>query len=399
MDYARRENETDQELIYRICKDKQLIGSWNDVAGILNSLLGCNYTESKYRKEYQMFEKMFEANRSSLVDEDKYIKELKEQEEKIRKERIKLQTLNIERSRIDRAEARRELFYEQIGRACTTLPLPDFKPLENNDNDEMHYLVCLADLHYGAEFESINNSYSPLECKERMICLLGDLKKFIDKNEVKELSVVGLGDFIQGILRLSDLKINDTSVVQAVVEVSRLIGWFLNTLSTYVNINYYHTPTANHTQIRVLGANANELCDEDVEYIIGNYIKDLCKDNPRVKVHLAENQLGYIQIPIYNFNVYAMHGHRIKNVRDAIKDFSMLTHNIVDYLVLGHMHCGQDIVSYESVCNDLEVLVCPSFVGSDPYSDSLFKGGKAAVNIFGFDEIEGHTETYKIILN
>ena len=46
--YKRFENETDEELIYRITSDKELIGSWQKVADILNELLGTNYTESKF---------------------------------------------------------------------------------------------------------------------------------------------------------------------------------------------------------------------------------------------------------------------------------------------------------------------------------------------------------------
>ena len=48
---------------------------------------------------------------------------------------------------------------------------------------------------------------------------------------------------------------------------------------------------------------------------------------------------------------------------------------------------------------DTEVLIAPSICGSDQYSDSLFKGSKSASAIYGFDEVFGHTETYKIILN
>ena len=43
------EAETDEELIYRICSEKETIGSWQDVANILNKLLNQEYTESKYR--------------------------------------------------------------------------------------------------------------------------------------------------------------------------------------------------------------------------------------------------------------------------------------------------------------------------------------------------------------
>lgn len=46
MNYIREENESDEELIYRVCSDKDLIGSWQDVANVLNNLLNTEYTES-----------------------------------------------------------------------------------------------------------------------------------------------------------------------------------------------------------------------------------------------------------------------------------------------------------------------------------------------------------------
>ena len=49
--YQKFENETNEEVIYRICNDKDQIGSWQEVANILNELLGFEYTESKYRKQ------------------------------------------------------------------------------------------------------------------------------------------------------------------------------------------------------------------------------------------------------------------------------------------------------------------------------------------------------------
>ena len=93
-----------------------------------------------------------------------------------------------------------------------------------------------------------------------------------------------------------------------------------------------------------------------------------------------------------------MHGHQIRNVETSLKDISMLRHKICDYLILGHLHGGKDLPASEGTSYDTEVLVCPSIVGSDPYSDSIMKGSKASVKIFGFDK-NGHTETYKFILN
>lgn len=398
--YKRFENETDEELIFRVCSDKDKIGSWQQVADILNDLLGNEYTESKYRKQFQAFNKMLNANRKKFTDSNEQVKEIDEKIEELRKERIKLQTANIERGRVDRSQSRQEMYYQYVGNTVSSLPLPSFRPLLILKEEFCReYVVALADLHYGANFVSENNIYSPEICKERLEDLTGRLIEFIQRKSLAKLHIVSLGDMLQGILRITDLRINDSTVVKSCVEISRLIAMMLNELSAYTQIEYYHTPSANHTQCRYLGSKANELMDEDLEYLIGNYIKDLCGANNRINVHLADEGKQYVIVPVCGYDIIAMHGHQIKNIENAIKDLSMMRRDFVEYLLLGHYHSGRQITSNEGCCNDAEILIAPSFVGSDPYSDSLMKGSKSSVVVYGFNEIYGHDETYKFILN
>lgn len=316
----------------------------------------------------------------------------------IRKERIKLQTANVERNRIDRHEARVEMFYEYIGSVCNTLPLPDFKPLIPMQDTKAEYLLTISDIHYGAVFESVTNWYSPDVTKERFNILLGETIEFIKKHEVQTLHVLETGDSIQGILRINDLKINDSSIVKATVEISKLIAQFLNKLSEYCKVVYYHVPFANHTQLRNLGTKASELADEDLEYIIGHYIQDLCIMNDRITVNLAEEGSQYIDFTLVGNKIISGHGHTFKNYKNSLRDLSILNGVFYDYCIMGHYHGGDITTSHEGVTNDCEIIVAPSFIGSDPYSDSLMKGSKASCLILGFSEY-GHTETYKIILN
>lgn len=318
----------------------------------------------------------------------------------LQEERYKIQALNLERTRLDREESRHNLYFEYIKNAIDTLPLPQFAPVITvDDGGSVEYMLCLADIHYGAVFKSRNNEYSPEICEERFNCLFDKTVKFLNKHHVHALKVVSLGDDVQGLLRMSDLRLNDSSVVKAVVNISRLIAMFLNNLSRYVYIDYYHVPTSNHSQNRNLGTKASELPWEDMEYIIGNYIKDLLAANDRIKVNLAEDGDEFIRIPIHNFNVVAMHGHQFRNTNEAIKNLSMLHREFIDVLLIGHQHSSKETISFEGGCSDAEVLVCPSFVGSDLYSDKLMVGSKPAVKIFGFDRTYCHTETYKIILS
>lgn len=346
----------------------------------------------KFRSDYEKYKT--EKNKSVGGND-----ELDEKIEMLRKERIKLQTANVERIRIDRSESRQEMYYEYVGKVIEALKPPIFRPIIGNKKSEINYITAIADVHYGAKYRSINNEYSPEIAKERFEDLTGRLIAFVQEKKIAKLTIVSLGDLLQGILRLSDLKINDSSIVKATVEICRLIANMLNELSAYTEISYYHTPSANHTQIRVLNAKASELADEDLEYLIGNYIKDLCAHNGRIFVHLAREGENFVEVHVPGNEIIAMHGHQIKNVESAVKDISILHKKFYDTILVGHLHSGKEIPSHEGVLGDSEILISPSFVGSDPYSDSLYKGSKASVKVYGFDKLYGHTETYKFILN
>ena len=397
-DYRRFENESEEELIYRVCLEKDIIGTWDDVSDILNKILGYEFTSSKYRKQFQAFQKMLEANQSKFISSDSQLEENKLILDMIRKEKVKLQTANVERSRVDRGESRQEMYYEFVGSIKDTIPLPEFRPINIYKGDK-EYLCSIADIHFGAKFKSENNEYSIEICQDRFNLLLSHLIEFIEEKKLSKIHILELGDSIQGILRVSDLKINETTVAKATVQVSKLIAKFLRDLSEYCYVEYYHVPFANHTQTRNLGTKAGELADEDAEYVISHYIEDLCSNNDRIKVSLAEEGKQYITVPIQGNEIVAMHGHTIKNIESSIKDLSMMRRSFIDYMILGHFHGNKEMNGNEGCCNDTEVIVCPSFVGSDPYSDSLMKGSKSSVKIYGFDDLYGHTETFKFILN
>ena len=337
------------------------------------------------------FVAQYMRSRENNLGEDEKLDEL-------RKERMKLQTLNVERNRLDRSLYRQELFYEYVGQMVKELPWPEFKPLfPKTYQGEKEYCLCLADLHYGSTFKSENNEYSPTIAKERFEYLLDELIAFVKDKQLNHINVLELGDSVCGMLRLSDIKLNDSSVVQSVVEVSRLIAWFLNELSAYVEIDYHHVPTSNHTRIPL--TKPNELPNEDLEFIIGNYIKDLLVLNDRVSVNFNEDNKNYVMLKLLNSNIVAMHGHQfVKNNANAVKNISMWTQQFINTVIIGHQHGGKMQISHELGAGDAEILVASSFIGSDPYSDTLQVGAKAACNIFGFSH-QGHVESYKIILN
>lgn len=401
-DLKRMESESQDQYFYRICSMKDALGfTWPQMAEIFNAEFGCNKGDTAYRKKWAAFKNVFEANTDKLVGENKYLTKLKEAKYELEKERQKLYATKVEANRSLRLESRSELFYENIRDTINALPMPNIMLTDNEQmfKNPKKFLLAIADIQAGAKFKIECNEYSLEICEQRFCDLLNKVVQYVMEHNIFRINIVGLGDDVQGLLRLSDLKLNETSVVEATVTVARHLACFLNELSAYCYIDYYHTPTSNHSQTRNLGSKANELVFEDVEYIIGHYIQDMLKDNNRVRVHLHDGY-DYIDIPIFDFNVTAMHGHTIKNLDTVLRDESAVRRKLLDYIIVGHWHNGKVIPGNEHDSHDTEVLMCPSFQGTDPYAFyKLGLSSKAACKMFIFDQQYGCTGTEKFILN
>ena len=401
MELHKLKSENEEQYLWRIgqCVDSGKIDSWASINNIVNTELGIDEEkwrdESSFRKRYQAAKKFYD-NCFSKMEPNEYVDKLEEQCRELEKQRQKLYVTKTEYTRQVRQQSRFELFYENVADEIKVFDVPNFVGLDYSKNNK-EYILTIADIHAGANFITETNQYSFDEVTKRFNKLFNDTINFIEEKQLNYIKVLCLGDDVQGILRLSDLQLNESSVVKATVFIAKTIANFLNKLSQYCYIDYYHCPTSNHSQNRPLGTKASEIASEDVEYIICSYIKDVLVNNNRITVN-TNFGYEYIEIPIFDFKTIAMHGHTIKNIDNVLKDFTYHKKTFYTTVFLAHYHAAKMGVVGEMSDTDCEVIVCPSFIGSCPYSNSLLKGAKPSCCIFGYDEQYGHTETYKIFL-
>lgn len=398
----RKEGETDFEYGLRLIEakcEKQIDLDWQDMIEILglechrDSLRkACSVTEFSSYNVIKYFKD--KIDNMQIDDNDNNAKELLKQ---LQAEKIKVRTLNLEKNKHDRKDSRRELYYENIGKLIEELPNPELKPIFPTKNDEVH-ILDFADVHYNSQFVSITNSYSREEAQLRFNKLLGECIEYIDENKVDTLYITNCGDSLQGMLRCSDLKLNDLGVIDSLVEFQKVMANFINKLSAYANIKYYHVNSANHTELRLLNSQAGQMAVEDMEKIIVNYLHDVLKDNERVFIN-TEFINDTVQFEACGFNFVCLHGHQVKNIKTSIKDLSDKYDKPFDFCLLGHYHSGVEMVVGERKGYAKEVLVSPSFVGTCPYADKLMVGGKGMAKIHKFVRGKGRRSTYNIVLN
>ena len=398
MAYQKLSNENENQYILRICSMKEDQGwTWEDVASILNSSLGHNFGESKYRKQYQYFNKMLKDNETTFFTEDEYLEKIRSERRELEKERKKIQTEKIEYNRWLREEAREELIAEHISDAIRELPKLDVPNIIAPNQNMRTGILAFADSHYGKDlcikglFGETLNEYSPEIFEQRMWNLLCQTVQICNKEGFNELNVYDLGDEIEGCLRVAALMKLRYGVIESTVRYGHFITEWLNELTKHVRVKYQMVKDSNHCQLRMLGEPKNTFKDENISYIIADKIMDRLSDNPNFE--FAQNPTGYIFDQVAGYNVFGYHGEG-KALEQAIKDFSRTYKVNIDYLIGGHKHHKlSGNVGIES-----DIISIPSIIGIDDYSLSLNKTSDPGATLFILEEGKGNVIEYNIKL-
>ena len=395
--------ENEDQYIWKVgqAKDSGLIDStWEDLTPRLNTELGIDETEwrgsSAFRKAYRWmqraYDNVFRQNGFIGVQGD----ELDAKNRELKKTLIKVQTEKLEYNKWLREEARDELICEKI---CNTIKATNTLIAPNPiivDKANRSAVLAFGDEHYAAEFTiyglygEIINSYSPEIFEQRMWDLFYQVIDIIQKEELTTLYVFALGDFTDGILRCSQLMKLRYGVVESTVKYANFIANWLNELSKYVKVKYQMV-YGNHSELRMLGQPKGTFKEENTGMFVREMIKTYLDKNPNFE--MIVNPTGLIFDNIEGLNVLGIHG-EVRNMENAIKDFSNTYNTNIQILIGGHMHHYKA----ETVGINKDVINVPSIIGIDDYSMSLNKTSNPGAVLFCIEENKGVTLEYKIKL-
>lgn len=282
-----------------------------------------------------------------------------------------------------RNESRLNTFKELLTKSIKELKeLPAVK-YDGKFSDDAEAILMLSDLHIGVNCDNFYNVFNSVVAKRRLNKLSQDTIAYCRKFNIKQLNVLGLGDFIHGLIHINARINAQMNVADQVITASEYISEFLNSLQAAAPVVTYRSCTDNHSR---MSPNKEEAIEgESLNKLIDYYIEirlRLSKSKLKFVKDNLDESLGSFRLINGKHVVYA-HGH-LDNINRSFENFVGATKQFVDYMILGHYHC-EKAKSFQGA----RVFVNGSICGTEEYalSKRLFSEPSQTLLIFNGDNL------------
>lgn len=357
-EYKRYLGESEDELIFRICKDKEVIGSWQDVADILNELLGNDYGESTYRKKYAAFQKMFNANQKLFAESEEYIKDIEEQRRTLEREKIKFRDERNAWQRQNRDAARLEEKLDYLESLIKETSPYESSVMTVSSSGTNDILICLSDVHLGLDTgDTLFGEYNVNIAKETFDKYYLQICEIVKRHDIDKAYIALLGDSVNGIIHYTTILENGENVIKQIQTVSELISEFIFKISNLVNVVYVNDVSGNHSR---LGKKNEVMRGERLDSIVCWYAKaklanvsnvkffDHCKYDPTIAF-----------FNICGLQFILCHGDYDTADASGVQRLTMMIGEVPYAIVIGHRHS----TAYSEV-SGVKVIQSGTFAGS-----------------------------------
>ena len=386
MTYKRLENESDEALIFRVAKDKDLIGTWQDVADILNPLLGTDYGESTFRKKYAAFKQMFEANRVLLVDSEAELQMIRDEQRRLEIEKIKFRDERNAWNQQNRTHARAEAKLDYLEESLSKMGRIEFPahPSPAVINSDKSMLIMLSDFHIGATFNNFFGCYNTDVAEDRLNQLLEKIKEIYKRHNTYECYVVLCGDIISGNIHHSIQVTNRENVIDQIKKASELVASFCYELTLLFSMVTMISVDGNHSR---LDDKERSLHDERADQLIP-FCVSMALSHIDHFYYCEEANLdsGIALFMIQDKTYVAVHGDYDNFNKTGIQNLITMIRAIPHAVLMGHKHyCATDEV------NGIKMVQGGSLCGSgDQFTVERRLSGKASqmICICGEEGIE-----------
>lgn len=396
MEYKLLQGEDPIAFQYRVSKDKELIGTWQDVADICNRELGYEYTESKYRKDYASFSKLFAANQSKLVTADGRMKEVEQREFELKKLTQRFFDQRREFNKVAAKEARaehlNEIFIDAAIRLSEVAPMIPYNDNISISNDGVEAIIFFADWHYGMTTNNLFNRYNCDICKLRVNEFVEKASQRLMLHNPQKLHIVCLGDAAHGAIHTSARVESEENTCEQLMHVSELMAEAIYRLSHYAHDTFVYTTYGNH--MRTVQSKNESVHDDNMERIIGWWLKERFSAINNISV-IDSEFYEFVNLKVCGYNVCCTHGDldNIRRIGTTLNTlFSKLYGETIDYTVSADKHHIEEIDTF-----GIENTIVPALCGSDGYANDRRLYSKSGQTLMIFNR-DGKDATYHIML-
>lgn len=397
--YTRKEGEDDLALLWRVGKDKDKIGTWDDVAIIMNELTGKTKGESAWRKKFKVissvvndgnkFCKVESTTTSSDCDEvSQKMRELERTKIKYRDERREWQKQNYSDARIEETLNLLEEAFMDIRKVefpATSVPI-------KTNTHEKELIICLSDLHIGQCFDNLFGSYDVEIAKKRLDQYLYKIHQIVELHHPWKAHIVLLGDNISGNIHKSIAISNKENVIAQIKTATELVSSFCADCCALFDVVQFYSVSGNHSRIdKKDEAVHNERLDDIISWAVGLCLKDY--DNFNVMEH-RKLDTGIVDIDCCGKFYIGCHGDYDPMTKSGVSNLAMMLGFIPYGIIRGHMH-------YPAMneINGVKVIQSGSLAGAgDEHTIEMRLTGKPNQTVLVCDK-DGIDAIYNVELN
>ena len=308
---------------------------------------------------YSVAKYLMDKTANELTEE--MVKRLQSKKDEEYKERIRLQDARREYNKELRAEARYENLVNIMKDCLSDVVTSNIefgkKHLHIENKKSKYAILMLSDWHYGALCDSQWNYYDTNVAKERAEQLIAKTQSYILSLGVTDLIVEINGDMCEGMINIGNRVASEESVVEQIINVSKLLSECILSLKPYVNSIKVVTTLGNHGR---LTPNRKEQADEreNFEMLIPEFLRLTLGDDITI---VTSQGLDFVKYEFDDKIICLSHGHHDK-ATSAIDNMIRVYKVVPDEIHLGHWHHMSDLND-----SNIHVVVNGSIKGVDDF--------------------------------
>ena len=392
----RLDGETQDQFFYRLCKNKDVYGfTWPQIADIMNQTFDLNLGDTKYRKDWWAFDRIFNANVCRLLTDNSIINDMQKQMDELYKAKRQLSDQRREYNKILTSDARADHLTEKLIEAANAVPLKDYSNVFvcNTGASKKEAVLLLSDWHYGQVSNNIWNIYNTDVCVQRISKLFEKVYSALEEHHIGKIHIVLLGDLINGSIHTTSRVAAEENTCEQLMHVAELLAHFISAISVCVNEVSIYSTYGNHA--RTIQNKDDSIHSDNMERVIPWWLKQRLMYNQ--KVHVIDSEFyEFIYFDVCGYNIACTHGDldRFKDIGVTINSlFSKKYGKTIDYTFSGDKH---HLESFEQF--GIESALVGSLCGTDEYANNKRLYSNPMQTLCIFTPEDGKLCTYNIKL-